>query len=234
MAVGTLTKSLTRQEIKELKFYAPLCEKLIWLRGKADSGKTITMLSTAWKLRELFGKMPIMDFRPRDEFGPYEYMGARELVVALEKIGDMIDTKKLIDTMDEETIGKILEEELGIHLMNATVCIDEAYRNIRRRYSNKKLTVAYEDFLQIYKHYHLAVIMCSPGDDIGWRAVDQVALNLVCSYDPQTMRVQARGRDKDTLERVTIITPVSKYGQMYNRWNPVAVLRGRKIEIKGL
>lgn len=231
MAVDTLDRVLTKRERNLIKFYAPLCEKLIHLHGAADGGKTITLLSTAYMLRELFGKMPILDFRPRDEFGPYEYMGARELIAALEKLGDMIEDGRLLDTMDEETIGKIIEQELNIHLMNATVCIDEAYRNLRRRHSSKRLVVAYEDFLQIYKHYHLAVIMCSPGNDLGFRTMDQVKLSLVCSYDSRTMRVQARGRDKDTLERVTIITPVSKYGAMYNRWNPVAVLRGRKIEI---
>ena len=234
MAVDTLERNLTRQERREIKFYAPLCEKVIHLHGPADCGKTISALSTAYKLRELFGKMPILDFRPKDEFGPYEYMGPRELVTALQKMGDMIDSGRLLDTMDEETIGHLLEQELGIHLMNATVVIDEAYRNIRKRHSSAKLVIAYEDFLQIYKHYHLAIILCSPGDDLGFRAMEQVKLSLTCSYDTRTMRVQARGRDKDTLEKVTIITPVSKYGQMYNRWNPVAVLRGREIEIKGL
>lgn len=234
MAVDTLERNLTRQERREIKFYAPLCEKVIHLHGPASSGKSITLLSTAYMLRELFGKMPILDFHPRSEFGPYEYMGPRELVAALEKLGDMIEEGRLRDTMDEEAIGRLLEQELGIHLMNATVGIDEAYRNLRKRHSGKKLVIAYEDFLQIYVHYHLAIIMCSPGNDLGFRAMDQVKLSLTCSYDTRTMRVQAKGRDKDTLEKVTIITPVSKYGQMYNRWNPVAVLRGRKIEIKGL
>lgn len=231
MVVATLDKNLTRQEIREIKFYAPLCEKVIHVHGPADTGKTITAVSTAYKLRELFGKMPILDFKPKPAFGSYEYMGPRELVAALEKMGDMIDSGRLLDTMDEETIGKLLEQELKIHLMNATVVIDEAYRSIRKRHSGAKLVIAYEDFLQIYKHYHLAIILCSPGNDLGFRAMDQVKLSLVCSYDPRTMRVQAKGRDKDTLEKVTIITPVNKYGAMYNRWNPVAVLRGRRIEI---
>lgn len=217
-----------------LKFFAPLTETVIWLYGKADAGKTITLVSISHNLRELYGKMPILDFHPKEEFGPYEYMGPQELINALEKIGDMIDSKVLVDTMNEETIGKILEKELGIHLMNATIGIDEAYRDLRKRHSHKRLTIAYEDFLQIYKHYHLTIIMCSPGHDIGFRATDQVILPMVCSFDPRTMRVLARGRDRNTLERVSIITPVNKYGRMYNRWNPVAVLRKRKIEIEGL
>lgn len=238
MAVATIdrlnTGQVTRQEAKLLKFFAPLTETVIWLYGKADAGKTITAVSVSHSLREFYGKMPILDFHPRDAYGPYEYMGPRELVTALEKIGDMIDSGALIDTMDEETIGGILEKELGIHLLNATIVLDEAYRVLRKRHSGKRLILVHEDLLQIYKHYHLTIIMCSPGHDIGFRAVDQVILPMVCSFDPRTMRVLARGRDRNTLERVSIITPVSKYGPMYNRWNPVAVLRGRKIEVKGL
>ena len=237
MGVSTIdrpnTEQLTRQEVRELRFFAMLSEGVIWLRGKGGSGKTGTAISLSHNLRKYFSKMPILDFRPKPEFGPYEYMGPREFVAMLEKMGDLTDDGKL-DGLDAEALGKIFEQELGIHLMNATIVLDEAYRYLRNRHPTKRLVLAYGDFIQTWRHYHLTIIMCSPGHEIDKRALNQLTLEMVCSYDPRTMRVLAKGRDRNTMERVGIITPMKKYGLMYDSWNPLAILRRRKIEVQGI
>ena len=63
----------TKQQKRELEFFAPLTESFIWLRGKARSGKTSSLVSIAYNLREYFNKTPILDFKPYDNFGYYEY-----------------------------------------------------------------------------------------------------------------------------------------------------------------
>jgi len=235
MAVGMQEAStrLERWEYREAKFFAPLSEGVIWLRGKGGSGKTATAVDIAYKLRKYFGKMPILDFYPKPKFGPYEYMGPREFVAILEKMGDLVDTGTT-EGMDENAIAKTFEEQLGIHLMNATIVLDEAYRYLRNRHPTKRLVLAYGDFIQTWRHYHLTIIMCSPGHEIDKRALNQLSVELVCAYDPRTKRVMAKGRDKNTMESVKLITPMDWAGELYDSWNPLAILRRRKIEVQGL
>lgn len=224
---------LQKWEYKEAKFFAPLSEGVIWLRGKAGGGKTATMVDIAYKLRKYFGKMPILDFHPKPKFGPYEYMGPREFVTILEKMGDLVESGKM-DGLDEDALAKLFKEELGIDLMNATIGLDEAYRYLRNRHPTKRLVLAYGDFIATWRHYHLTIIMCSPFKQLDKLATGQVTLDMVCSYDPRTRRVMAKGRDTNTLEPVRLITPMNWCGELYESWNPLAILRRRKIEVQGL
>ena len=224
---------LQKWEYKEAKFFAPLSEGVIWLRGKAGGGKTATMVDIAYKLRKYFGKMPILDFHPKPKFGPYEYMGPREFVTILEKMGDLVESGKM-DGLDEDALAKLFKEELGIDLMNATIGLDEAYRYLRNRHPTKRLVLAYGDFIATWRHYHLTIIMCSPFKQLDKLATGQVTLDMVCSYDPRTRKVMAKGRDTNTLEGVKLITPMDWCGELYDSWNPLAILRRRKIEVQGL
>ena len=237
MVVATATQEapvrLKRWEYREAKFFAPMSEGVIWLRGKAGSGKTATMVDIAYKLRKYFGKMPILDFHPKSKFGPYEYMGPREFVAMLEKMGDLVESGE-IEGMGEDALAKLFKEHLGIDLINATVGLDEAYRYLRNRHPTKRLVLAYGDFIQTWRHYHLTIIMCSPGHEIDKRAVGQTTLELSCAYDRRSSKVMAKGRDKNTMEGVKLITPMDWCGELYDSWNPLAILRRRKIEVQGL
>ena len=237
MAVATATREapirLQRWEYKEAKFFAPLSEGVIWLRGKAGGGKTGTMVDIAYKLRKYFGKMPILDFHPKSAFGEYQYMGPREFVTILETMGELIESGK-IDGLDENALAKLFKKELGIDLMNATIGLDEAYRYLRNRHPTKRLVLAYGDFVQTWRHYHLTIIMCSPFKQLDKLATGQVTLDMVCSFDPRTRKVMAKGRDTNTLEGVKLITPMDWAGELYDSWNPMAILRRRKIEVQGL
>ena len=224
---------LQRWEYKEAKFFAPLSEGVIWLRGKAGSGKTATAVDIAYKLRKYFGKMPILDFHPKPAFGEYEYMGPREFVAMLEKMGDLLESGNM-EGMDENALEKMFAEHLNIHLLNATIVLDEAYRYLRNRHPTKRLVLAYGDFIQTWRHYHLTVIMCSPGHEIDKRAVGQTTLELSCAFDKRSGKVMAKGRDNNTMEGVKLITPMSWCGELYDSWNPLAILRRRKIEVQGL
>lgn len=224
---------LQKWEYKEAKFFAPLSEGVIWLRGKAGGGKTATAVDISYKLRKYFGKTPILDFKPKDRFGYYEYMGPREFVTILEKMGDLVESGKM-DGLDEDALAKLFKEELGIDLMNATIVLDEAYRYLRNRHPTKRLVLAYGDFVQTWRHYHLTIIMCSPFKQLDKLATGQVTLDMVCSFDPRTKKVMARGRDTNTLEGVKLITPMDWCGELYDSWNPLSILQRRKIEVQGL
>jgi len=233
VAIQEAPLRLQKWEYREAKFFAPLSEGVIWLRGKGGSGKTATAVDIAYKLRKYFGKMPILDFRPKPAFGEYEYMGPREFVEILEKMGDLVDSGTM-EGVDENTVAKMFEKQLGIHLMNATIVLDEAYRYLRNRHPTKRLVLAYGDFIQTWRHYHLTVIMCSPGHEIDKRALNQLSLELVCAYNPRTRKVMAKGRDRNSMEGVRLITPMDWCGNLYDSWNPLAILRRRKIEVQGL
>lgn len=235
MAVATpeTPRRLQRWEYREAKFFAPLSEGVIWLRGKGGSGKTATMVDIAYKLRKYFGKTPILDFHPKSAFGQYEYMGPREFVAILEKMGDLVESGK-IEGLDEDALAKLFKKELGTDLMNAFIGLDEAYRYLRNRHPTKRLVLAYGDFIQTWRHYHLTICMCSPFKQLDKLATGQVTLDMVCSYDPRTRKVMAKGRDTNTLEPVRLITPMDWCGELYDSWNPLAILRRRKIEVQGL
>lgn len=234
MAVDTLFKGLTRQERKELEFFAPMTEAFIWLRGKARSGKTASSVSIAYNLRKYFGKTPILDFKPYPAFGYYQYMGTIEFIEMLEAFGDLTEQGKL-DGLDKEALKETFKRELGYDLMDSTIVLDEAYKSLRSRTPSKKVVLAYNSFLQTYGHYFITMVIISPfANMIDKDVTRQVTLPLNCSYDSRSMRVMAQGLDRNTLDVVRLITPIKKYGEMYNSWSPQAILRRRKIEVQGL
>jgi len=222
---------LSKQERRELEFFAPLTDAFIWLRGIARSGKTATSISISHNLRKYFNKTPIIDFRPYDSFGYYEFLPAYNFIEMLQSFGDLIDSG-VLDGLDNVALREKVKQKLGYDLIDSTLVLDEAYKNLRSRTPSKKEVLAYTDFLQTYGHYHITVVMISPfKNQIDKDAGRQVTVELICSYDPQEMRVMAKGRDARTCEEVRLITPIKKYGEMYNSWNPQTILRKRKIEV---
>jgi len=218
-------------ELREIKFFEQMAEGLIWLRGPGRSGKTGTAMNIAWKLRKYFGKTPVLDFHPKDAFGPHHYVGPREFVALMGKMGDLVD-KGNIEGMASEKVKALIEGELGFPLDNSTWLLDEAYRYLRNRHPSSKLVLAYGDFIATWGHYHLTVILCSPGLEIDKRVVhDQLPIELNCQYNGE--KVMARGRNAQTCRPVRLITPMEWAGQLYDSWNAMAILRSKKIEVTG-
>lgn len=222
---------LSKQQKKEREFFASLTESFIWLRAKARSGKTATLVSIAYNLREYFNKTPILDFKPYDNFGYYEYMDV-DAFIETQHLFSKLVKEGVFDGLDGKELRAAVKQETKYDLIDATIGLDEAYKNLWSRQPTKQEVLAYNSFCQTYGHYHMTVIIISPfKNQIDKDAARQVKVELNCSYDPQTMLVMAKGLDRDTLEEVRLITPIRKYGEMYNSWSPQAILQRRKIEV---
>ena len=235
--LSTLEAAPVRQrwlpwELREIAFFAQMAKGVIWLRGPGRSGKTGTAMNIAWKLRKYFNKMPILDFHPKDAFGSHHYVGPREFVKLMGKMGDLVD-KGNIEGMASDQVKALIEAELGFPLENSTWVLDEAYRYLRNRHPSSKLVLAYGDFIATWGHYHLTIILCSPGLELDKRVVkDQLPIELNCQFNGE--KVLARGRNAETCRAVKLITPMDWAGQLYDSENAMAILRSEKIEVKGL
>jgi len=222
---------LTKQQKRELEFFAPLTESFIWLRSKARSGKTASLVSIAYNLREYFNKTPILDFKPYDNFGYYEYMDV-DMFIETQQLFSKLVKEGVFDGLSGQDLRKAVKKETRYDLIDATIGLDEAYKNLWSRQPSKQEVLVYNSFCQTYGHYHMTVIIISPfKNQIDKDAARQVTVELNCSYDPRSMLVMAKGRDKDTLEEVRLITPIRKYGEMYNSWSPQAILSKRRIAV---
>jgi len=225
---------ITAQGIQEVAILEQFKEALVWLRGPSESGKTGTGMALSYGLREHYNKIPILDFHPNESFGEYIYKGPKEFVECLEQMGDIIDECNKMGVTPDVMRGK-LGEALGFSIENTTWFLDEAYRYLRKRRATSKVVIAYGDFIAIRRHYHLAIILCSPGEELDSRAVDdQKPIELNCSFNPQLKEVHAHGWNPKTSRAIHLYTPMEIYGKMYDSWNPQAVLRSKKLEIRGV
>jgi len=224
---------ITAQGIQEVAILEQFKEGAVWLRGPARQGKTGTAVAIAHGLREHYGKLPILDFLPYEAFGEHKYMGLREIIPLLEKIGDIIEAGNK-EGVSNDIIRARIEAKVGFSIENLTWVLDEAYKYLRKMRSTSKVVVAFSDLIAVCYHFHWTVIICTPGREISTRvSEDQEPIELICSFNLHLKEVHAHGWNPRTSRAIHLYTPMEIYGKMYDSTNPQAIMRSKQIKIKG-
>lgn len=219
-------------ERKRKEFYGYLTEGVILLTGPAKQGKTMMLVAIARNLRDMYGKHPILDFRPKEPFGEYSYMDPDLFARELSKVG------KLAGKEDVAAAAEEVRVKMGIKFDNATLGWDEGYRYLEPRRNADNRVLVYGYYLQQYAHYHSTVIVCTPRLDQvdAKRCLNQVTVELTCNSnirvtpngvigprDPAEWRVFAKGIDRFFLKPVRHSIPILKYCDDYDSWAPLAI-----------
>jgi len=244
MAISATRKKPVDLDLKRREFFGYMSEGVILLQGRAGTGKTIGATCIAYNLREYFGKPVILDYHATEAFGEYTYMGSKEVMAELNRLSGEINSIKKKNA--GETAEKI-RENLGIQMDNAVIVWDEGYRYLERRRTSDPMTLIYGYYLQIWRHYHNTVIICTPKlNYIDFRALNQATAELNCypnfyitptrvlgEQDPNKWVCRLKGLDTHTQETIALNVPVAKYGPMYDTWQPIALRQKMIRRVEG-
>jgi len=239
MFVDATGRKLRPHQVREKKLLANFTTGVVFLHGPGGSGKTMAANTIAYKLREYFGKPPILDYHPMPRFGPYTYMGSNEIVEELSHITDLTgdggesSKKKRKDTGHiSEDMANTARAALGIKFDNASIVWDEGYRYGDRRRPHDNLVLTYGYYLQQWRHYSSTVFVCTPElnqiDRKRW--LNQMTVELRCSSnvivsasgirgpaDPNEWMVHLEGMTRQA-EPLEWDIPILMYGKLYDSW----------------
>lgn len=210
-----------QQEMREALFFADFAEGVTVIEGRKGSGKTLFSVCIAYKLRELFGRPVICDFRPSDLFGPYSFLDEKLFVSELEKISDCA---KYTPQNEVDLAVKWSLEKNNVKLQDSTIILDEAYRYFDARTPSDRLVRVFGYFISQSRHYKCAVILLTPRKDmIDKRVRTQIDRFVRVAFNPRTQVIHARVLDYNTGEpkRIRIYGP--NYFDLYESWSPISM-----------
>jgi len=233
-------RKLRPHQVREKMLLSHFTTGVIFCHGPGGSGKTMVANFIAYKMREYFGKPAILDYHPTERFGPYTYMGSKEIVEELSRITEITEEgakadgkarKKAAVGVSEAQANEI-RDKLGIQFDNATLVWDEGYRYGDRRRPHDNIVLTYGYYLQQWRHYSSAVIVCTPELNLidSRRWLNQMTIELRCSCnviisasgirgpaDPREWMVHAEGMTRQA-EPIEFDVPVLMYGKLYDSW----------------
>jgi len=239
-----MSSKLTLDELREIAFLFQFTRAIILLTGKAGSGKTLTMTQLLYNLRKYFGMHTITDYELKPAYGAHTYLSTDEFIEHLKRLDDLVKIRK--DRMTElsnkevtERLGEAAEallRERGIVFDNAAIGWDEANRKLESSRANSRLVMVHRYYVQTYRHYQCSIILAAPEiEDITPKALNQLTIELSCSYDREKQDCVAMGRHRDTLEPVIMHTYMPNYCEFYETHAPISIrdavmsFRGKKL-----
>jgi len=239
-----MANKLTLEELQQIAFLYQFTRGIILLKGKAGSGKTLTMTQLLYNLRKYYGMHTITDYELKAAYGEYSYLSTDEFIDHLKRLDDLVKIRK--DRMTELTNKEVTERlgeaaeallrERGIVFDNAAIGWDEANRKLESSRANSRLVMIHRYYVQTYRHYQCSIVLATPElEDITPKALNQVTIELSCSYDRELQRCTAMGRHRDTLDPVIMHTYMPNFCQFYETHAPISIrdavmsFRGKKL-----
>lgn len=237
-----IANKLTLEELQQIAFLHQFTRGVILLKGKGGSGKTLTMTQLLYSLRRYFGMHTITDYPLKPAYGEHKELSTDEFIEELKKVDDLVKIRK--DRMSElsnkevnERMGEVAEAILkkrGIVFDNAAIGWDEANRKLEASRSNSRLVMVHRYYVQTWRHYQCSLILATPElSDITPKALNQVTIELGCSYDKQMQECVAMGINRDTLGTVVVRTFMPNYSSYYETHAPISI-RDAILSFKGL
>lgn len=217
------------KDMKEAIFFSDFVEAITVVEGRKGTGKTLFAVALAWKLREIFNRQVILDFKAKKAFGAYTFLDEGKF------IGEMEKFTKLARSTPQEEVDTAAEWSLrkqGIDLTEKTIVLDEAYRYFEARRPSDKFILAFGYFIAQSRHYKNSIILLAPRKRyIDYRVRDQVDISVKVAFNEYTGVVFARCLDQRTGEvrRLKVYGP--NYWDMYDSWSPVA-LRKKVLDMR--
>ena len=215
---------------------------VILLKGKGGGGKTLTMTQLLYNLNKYFGMPVITDYPLKPAFGEHKYMSTDEFIEELKNIDELVKVRKdrkkeLTDTELKDRFANYADDVLkkrGIAFDKAVIGWDEANRKLEASRANSKLVMIHRLYVQTWRHYQCTLILATPElSDITPKAVNQLTIELGCSYDKTYQVATAMGFNRDTLHKVVMHTYMPNYCEYYDTHAPISI-RDAVMGFRGL
>lgn len=201
---------------------ARLVEQAILIEGKKGRGKSLTALSIAWWLRELFNRPVItvgskMGIKP--SFGPHMVMSEVDFRNELEQLSVVANEED-----NAENVARAFEK-YGISILYSTLVFDEAYKLFNSRTPMDKLVQLFGMFVAQSRHYHVTILLLTPDKSMvdGKRVRPQMDWNGRVYHNKYTNKARLRlvsGIETITLEvdGLNDPSPDNPFYYMYDSW----------------
>ena len=226
------SNKLSLNELKQIATLNQFARGVILLKGKGGSGKTLTMTGLAYNLRKYFGMPVITDYPLKPAFGDHKYMSTDEFIDELKNIDEQVKIRKdrkrdLSDGEVKERFAEYADDLLrkrGIAFDKAVICWDEANRKLESSRANSKLVMMHRYYVQTWRHYQCSLILAVPElGDITYKALNQLTIELGCSYDEVRQEAIAMGTNRNTARGVVLRTYMPNYGIYYDTHAPISI-----------
>ena len=229
---GLLNETLSLHDLKQIAFLNQFARGVILLKGKGGAGKTLTMTQLLYNLRKYFGMHVITDYPLKPAFGEHNYMSTDDFIEELKKIDEQVKStknrnKELSDAEVKDKYAVSADELLkkrGIVFDHAVIGWDEANRKLESSRANSKLVMMHRYYVQTWRHYQCSLILTTPEiSDITYKALNQLTIELGCSYDSVRQEATAMGINRDTMHKVVMRTYMPNYAPYYNTHAPISI-----------
>lgn len=157
-----LNPNLTEDEIADAQLWANYTRGLMLVTGEPGAGKGVFSHMLSYKMHHYFGKLAVLDTRPRKSFGNYIPFGE-------EMIAEQITRMSLLEqgvgwvTPD----GKWLTEKGEIFVRNSVVMLDEFGSKYMSRLSSPTLSIK-QVLLKLFNFWrHMHCLMLGIGVSLG-------------------------------------------------------------------
>lgn len=223
---------LSLHQLQVIAFMYQFTTGVILLKGPAGAGKTLTMTQVLYNLNRYFGMPVITDYELKPAFGPRTYQSTDEFIEELKKIDEKIKIRKdrikeLSDSEVNDRFAEYAEEILsqrGIVFDGAAIGWDEANRKLEASRANSKLVMTHRYYVQVWRHHQCALILSTPElSDITPKAINQLTIELGCSYDPRLQVATAMGFNRTTMRPITMYTYMPNYCMYYETHAPISI-----------
>jgi len=152
--------------------------------GKPGSGKGLFTIVLMTKMKRLFGRRVMLDFKPREGFGPYIPFNENILYGELDKMTELATIGKKasstdpigrIDRMKKEDKITLAQHWMSSHgevfMQGAAMGLDELKRYLHNRRGNNPMGILIGHIVTIYRHLDLLFVGMAPQE----REIDAIS-----------------------------------------------------------
>lgn len=209
---------LTPEEQKEANVWRRFYYGVMMITGRTGSGKGVFTIVLMHKMKRYFGRKIMLDYKPRELFGPYVPVTEEVLMGELEKMNEVAQVKQIeqgkkrklktvkeLDKSGQEALAATWMASAGsVFMQGAAVGLDELKRYFHNRRPHNPMGVTWGHVLTIHRHLDMLLVGMTPYereiDDISFKPY--VTHRVLCSQRTdgriqcdiyQTVWVSARG-----------------------------------------
>jgi len=184
-----LNPELSESEIEDAIFWRKYMRGIWLITGPPGSGKDAIANMVAFKMKYYFGKTPLLDYKPCEPFGYYEFFDTRLLVDEVQKMAKAAKVG-LHDSRNENEEAEFIEDyakkwalDNRKLLRNSTLVLNEFPRYMEKRHPNKPITIMLSHLFTIWRHLGILVIgIATKPDYLDQRAFKELSMEVRCTW----------------------------------------------------